>query len=159
MENIHKRILIIACGLVLCICSVLSGCAGSPKQDTGRDVSDYQRKIDALESTVRLYELRIEQAGKSLDRDIGELASVRERAQGIAGTVEELADLFDLYTEAVDRLIRDYRTLQKPPETAGQDTSDTAFGGGAPNSGNGGGLHTLRQGNKASPVAGHTPLR
>lgn len=144
MENIHKRILIITYGLVLCICSVLSGCAGSPKQDTGRDISEYQRKIDALESTVRLYELRIEQAGKSLDRDIGELASVRERAQGIAGTVEELADLFDLYTEAVDRLIRDYGALQKPPQTAGQNPSCASRDSGTENGRNGNGLCPVR---------------
>lgn len=144
MENIHKRILIITCGLVLCICSVLSGCAGSPKQDTGRDISDYQREINALESTVRLYELRIEQAGKSLDRDIGELASVRERAQGIAGTVEELADLFDLYTEAVDRILRDWGTLQTALTVAGQNPSCASPDTGAQNGRNGNGLCPVR---------------
>ena len=141
MENIHKHILFLLCCIVFVIGTC---CATKPAGNPGRDVSDYQREINALESRIRIYELRVEQAGRALDRDIGELASVRERAQGMAGTVTEIADLFDLYTEAVDRILRDWGALQTALTVAGQNPSCASPDTGTENSGNGNGLCPVR---------------
>ena len=108
------------------IALVFPGCATERcRENSSKDIAEYQREIDALTGTVRLYEMRIETASRALDADIRELELVRERAEGIGDTVQELAELFDQYQRAVERIIRDYSDLQAKVSTSSESESCT----------------------------------
>lgn len=95
---------------ILNIC-ILSGCR-TARISTDDDILYYQRKIDELEATVRLYEQRITIADEQIRNDIESLKYLGERAQTVGDTVDELIELFAEYQRRVEQLLRDYNKLR-----------------------------------------------
>lgn len=72
----------------------------------------YQRKVDELEATVRLYEQRITIADEQIRNDLDSLKYLGERAKTVGDTIDELIELFAEYQRGVEQLLRDYNTLR-----------------------------------------------
>ena len=88
-----------------------SGCK-STRVSTNENILYYQRKIDELEATVRLYEQRITIADEQVRNDLESLKYLGERAKTVGNTIDELIELFAEYQRGVEKLLRDYNTLR-----------------------------------------------
>ena len=107
----EKKICFIFVFLYLFVASIFSGCK-STRVSTDENILYYQRKIDELEATVRLYEQRITIADEQIRNDIESLKYLGERAETVGDTIDELIELFAEYQRGVEQLLRDYNTLR-----------------------------------------------
>ena len=107
----EKKICFIFVFLYLFVASIFSGCK-STRVSTDENILYYQRKIDELEATVRLYEQRITIADEQIRNDIESLKYLGERAGTVGNTIDELIELFAEYQRGVEKLLRDYNTLR-----------------------------------------------
>lgn len=107
----EKKICFIFVFLYLFVASIFSGCK-STRVSTDENILYYQRKVDELEATVRLYEQRITIADEQIRNDIESLKYLGERAGTVGNTIDELIELFAEYQRGVEQLLRDYNTLR-----------------------------------------------
>lgn len=107
----EKKICFILVLLYLLVANLFSGCK-STRVSTDENLLYYQRKIDELEATVRLYEQRITIADEQIRNDIDSLKYLGERAKTVGDTIDELIELFAEYQRGVEQLLRDYNTLR-----------------------------------------------
>ena len=107
----EKKICFIFVVLYLLVACIFSGCK-SARVSTDENILYYQRKIDELEATVRLYEQRITVADEQIRNDIDSLKYLGERAKTVGDTIDELIELFAEYQRGVEQLLRDYNTLR-----------------------------------------------
>ena len=107
----EKKICFIFVLLYLFVASIFSGCK-STRVSTDENILYYQRKVDELEATVRLYEQRVTIADEQIRNDIESLKYLGERAETNGDTIDELIELFAEYQRGVEQLLRDYNTLR-----------------------------------------------
>ena len=107
----EKKICFIFVFLYLFVASIFSGCK-STRVSTDENILYYQRKVDELEATVRLYEQRVTIADEQIRNDIESLKYLGERAETNGDTIDELIELFAEYQRGVEQLLRDYNTLR-----------------------------------------------
>ena len=107
----EKKICFILVLLYLLVAYLFSGCK-STRVSTDENILYYQRKIDELEATVRLYEQRITIADEQVRNDLESLKYLGERAKTVGDTIDELIELFAEYQRGVEQLLRDYNTLR-----------------------------------------------
>ena len=107
----EKKICFILVLLYLLVAYIFSGCK-STRVSTDENILYYQRKVDELEATVRLYEQRITIADEQIRNDIESLKYLGERAKTVGDTIDELIELFAEYQRGVEQLLRDYNTLR-----------------------------------------------
>ena len=117
-------ILVILCLVVACI---FSGCK-STRVSTDENLLYYQRKVDELEATVRLYEQRITIADEQIRNDLDSLKYLGERAQTVGDTIDELIELFAEYQRGVEQLLRDYNTLRNEVKGLDKGTDNSTVG-------------------------------
>jgi len=124
----------------------LGGCATTrTKSAANGDVLSYQAEITRLEDTIANYQHEI---GYTIE----ELGSIRERASGVEGTIDEIIYLFDEYQRRVDEVLRRYRTLQANfgRENSSLDLSSNLYDSQSNSSDSG--VHSVLQGNKSSEM-------
>ena len=97
--------------LYLLVACFFSGCK-STRVSTDENILYYQRKVDELEATVRLYEQRITVADEQIRNDLESLKYLGDRAKTVGDTIDELIELFAEYQRGVEQLLRDYNTLR-----------------------------------------------
>ena len=107
----EKKICFIFVLLYLLAAYLFSGCK-STRVSTDENILYYQRKIDELEATVRLYEQRITIADEQVRNDLESLKYLGDRAKTVGDTIDELIELFAEYQRGVEQLLRDYNTLR-----------------------------------------------
>lgn len=107
----EKKICFIFVVLYLLVACIFSGCK-STRVSTDENILYYQRKVDELEATVRLYEQRITIADEQIRNDLDSLKYLGERAKTVGDTIDELIELFAEYQRGVEQLLRDYNTLR-----------------------------------------------
>ena len=107
----EKKICFILVLLYLFVAYLFSGCK-STRVSADENILYYQRKVDELEATVRLYEQRITIADEQIRNDIESLKYLGERAKTVGDTIDELIELFAEYQRGVEQLLRDYNTLR-----------------------------------------------
>ena len=107
----EKKICFIFVLLYLVVACIFSGCK-STRVSTDENLLYYQRKVDELEATVRLYEQRITIADEQIRNDLDSLKYLGERAKTVGDTIDELIELFAEYQRGVEQLLRDYNTLR-----------------------------------------------
>lgn len=107
----EKKICIIFIILYLVTAYIFSGCK-STRVSADENILYYQRKIDELEATVRLYEQRIAIADEQIRNDLESLKYLGDRAKTVGDTIDELIELFAEYQRGVEQLLRDYNTLR-----------------------------------------------
>ena len=107
----EKKICFILVLLYLLVACFFSGCK-STRVSTDENLLYYQRKIDELEATVRLYEQRITIADEQVRNDLESLKYLGDRAKTVGDTIDELIELFAEYQRGVEQLLRDYNTLR-----------------------------------------------
>ena len=107
----EKKICFIFILMFLFVACFFSGCK-STRVSADENILYYQRKIDELEATVRLYEQRITVADEQIRNDIESLKYLGERAKTVGDTIDELIELFAEYQRGVEQLLRDYNTLR-----------------------------------------------
>ena len=107
----EKKICFIFVFLYLFVACIFSGCK-STRVSTDENILYYQRKVDELEATVRLYEQRVTIADEQIRNDIESLKYLGERAKTAGDTIDELIELFAEYQRGVEQLLRDYNTLR-----------------------------------------------
>lgn len=107
----EKKICFIFVFLYLFVASIFSGCK-STRVSTDENILYYQRKVDELEATVRLYEHRITIADEQVRNDLESLKYLGDRAKTVGDTIDELIELFAEYQRGVEQLLRDYNTLR-----------------------------------------------
>ena len=107
----EKKICFIFVFLYLFVAFIFSGCK-STRVSTDENILYYQRKVDELEATVRLYEQRVTIADEQIRNDIESLKYLGERAETVGNTIDELIELFAEYQRGVEQLLRDYNTLR-----------------------------------------------
>lgn len=107
----EKKICFIFVILYLLVAYLFSGCK-STRVSTDENLLYYQRKVDELEATVRLYEQRITIADEQIRNDLDSLKYLGERAKTVGDTIDELIELFAEYQRGVEQLLRDYNTLR-----------------------------------------------
>lgn len=107
----EKKICFILVLLYLLAAYLFSGCK-STRVSADENILYYQRKIDELEATVRLYEQRITIADEQIRNDLESLKYLGERAKTVGDTIDELIELFAEYQRGVEQLLRDYNTLR-----------------------------------------------
>lgn len=107
----EKKICFIFVFLYLFVACIFSGCK-STRVSTDENILYYQRKVDELEATVRLYEQRVTIADEKIRNDIESLKYLGERAETNGDTIDELIELFAEYQRGVEQLLRDYNTLR-----------------------------------------------
>ena len=123
----EKKICFIFILLYLLAAYLFSGCK-STRVSTDENILYYQRKIDELEATVRLYEQRITVADEQVRNDIESLKYLGERAKTVGDTIDELIELFAEYQRGVEQLLRDYNTLRNEVKGLDKNNSDTTVG-------------------------------
>lgn len=116
----EKKICFILVLMYLLVACIFSGCK-STRVSTDENILYYQRKIDELEATVRLYEQRITIADEQVRNDLESLKYLGDRAKTVGDTIDELIELFAEYQRGVEQLLRDYNTLRN--EVKGLDKS------------------------------------
>ena len=104
-----------------------SGCK-SPRVSTNENILYYQRKIDELEATVRLYEQRITVADEQIRDDLESLKYLGERAKTVGDTIDELIELFAEYQRGVEQLLRDYNTLRNEVKELYKGSNNSTIG-------------------------------
>ena len=105
-----------------------SGCK-STRVSTDENILYYQRKVDELEATVRLYEQRITIADEQIRNDLESLKYLGERAKTVGDTIDELIELFAEYQRGVEQLLRDYNKLRNEVKglDKGTDNSNISY--------------------------------
>ena len=123
----EKKICFIFVVLYLLVACIFSGCK-SARVSTDENILYYQRKIDELEATVRLYEQRITIADEQIRNDIDSLKYLGERAKTVGDTIDELIELFAEYQRGVEQLLRDYNTLRNEVKGLDKDSDNSTVG-------------------------------
>lgn len=123
----EKKICFIFVILYLFVACFFSGCK-STRVSADENILYYQRKIDELEATVRLYEQRITIADEQIRNDLESLKYLGERAQTIGDTIDELIELFAEYQRGVEQLLRDYNTLRNEIKELDKGTDNPTVG-------------------------------
>ena len=123
----EKKICFIFVLLYLFVASIFSGCK-STRVSTDENILYYQRKVDELEATVRLYEHRITIADEQIRNDIESLKYLGERAETVGNTIDELIELFAEYQRGVEQLLRDYNTLRNEVKGIDKGTDNSTVG-------------------------------
>lgn len=123
----EKKICFIFVLLYLFVASIFSGCK-STRVSTDENILYYQRKIDELEATVRLYEQRVTIADEQIRNDIESLKYLGERAGTVGNTIDELIELFAEYQCGVEQLLRDYNTLRNGIKGLDKGTDNSTIG-------------------------------
>lgn len=96
--------------IILCFASLilLTGCCSTRRVD--RQVLEYQRQIDQLESELRARD-------RAIDSSVRELEAISSRSRGMEADIDDIIRELDEYQRAVERLIQSYRTGKtKEPE-------------------------------------------
>ena len=117
-------IFVVLCLFVVCF---FSGCK-STRVSTDENILYYQRKVDELEATVRLYEQRITIADEQIRNDLDSLKYLGERAKTVGDTIDELIELFAEYQRGVEQLLRDYNTLRNEVERVNESSRNSTVG-------------------------------
>ena len=102
-----KKVILCLAGLFL-----LTGCCSTRRVD--RQVLEYQRQIDQLESELRARD-------RAIDSSIRELEAISERSRGMEADIDDIIRELDEYQRAVERLIQSYRTGKTEESEADQD--------------------------------------
>ena len=123
----EKKICFILVLLYLLVAHLFSGC-NSARVSTDENLLYYQRKIDELEATVRLYEQRITIADEQIRNDIESLKYLGERAKTVGDTIDELIELFAEYQRGVEQLLRDYNTLRNETKKLNKGSDNSTVG-------------------------------
>lgn len=123
----EKKICFILVLLYLLVAYLFSGCK-STRVSADENILYYQRKIDELEATVRLYEQRITIADEQIRNDIESLKYLGERAKTAGDTIDELIELFAEYQRGVEQLLRDYNTLRNEVKELNKSTNNSTVG-------------------------------
>ena len=123
----EKKICFIFVFLYLFVASIFSGCK-STRVSTDENILYYQRKVDELEATVRLYEQRITIADEQIRNDFESLKYLGERAETVGNTIDELIELFAEYQRGVEQLLRDYNTLRNEVKGIDKGTDNSTIG-------------------------------
>ena len=123
----EKKICFIFVFLYLFVASIFSGCK-STRVSTDENILYYQRKVDELEATVRLYEQRITIADEQIRNDFESLKYLGERAETVGNTIDELIELFAEYQRGVEQLLRDYNTLRNGIKGLDKGTDNSTVG-------------------------------
>ena len=123
----EKKICFIVVLLYLVIAYIFSGCK-STRVSTDENLLYYQRKVDELEATVRLYEQRITIADEQIRNDLDSLKYLGERAKTVGDTIDELIELFAEYQRGVEQLLRDYNTLRNEVKGIDKGTDNSTVG-------------------------------
>ena len=123
----EKKICFIFVLLYLFVASIFSGCK-STRVSTDENILYYQRKVDELEATVRLYEQRITIADEQIRNDFESLKYLGERAETVGNTIDELIELFAEYQRGVEQLLRDYNTLRNEVKGIDKGTDNSTIG-------------------------------
>lgn len=104
-----------------------SGCK-STRVSTDENILYYQRKVDELEATVRLYEQRITIADEQIRNDIESLKYLGERTKTVGNTIDDIIELFAEYQCGVEQLLRDYNTLRNEVKELDKGTDNSTVG-------------------------------
>ena len=123
----EKKICFIFVFLYLFVASIFSGCK-STRVSTDENILYYQRKVDELEATVRIYEQRITIADEQIRNDFESLKYLGERAKAVGDTIDELIELFAEYQCGVEQLLRDYNTLRNEVKGIDKGTDNSTVG-------------------------------
>ena len=123
----EKKICFIFVFLYLFVACIFSGCK-STRVSTDENILYYQRKVDELEATVRLYEQRVTIADKQIRDDLESLKYLGERAKTVGNTIDELIELFAEYQRGVEQLLRDYNTLRNEVKEINKGTDNSTIG-------------------------------
>lgn len=123
----EKKICFIFVFLYLFVASIFSGCK-STRVSADENILYYQRKIDELEATVRLYEQRITIADEQIRDDLESLKYLGERAKTVGDTIDELIELFAEYQCGVEQLLRDYNTLRNEVKELNTGSNNSTIG-------------------------------
>lgn len=123
----EKKICFILVLLYLVVACIFSGCK-STRVSADENLLYYQRKIDELEATVRLYEQRITIADEQIRNDLDSLKYLGERAKTVGDTIDELIELFAEYQRGVEQLLRDYNTLRNEVKGLDKGTDNSTVG-------------------------------
>lgn len=123
----EKKICFIFVFLYLFVACIFSGCK-STRVSTDENILYYQRKVDELEATVRLYEQRVTIADEQIRNDIESLKYLGERAETVGNTIDELIELFAEYQRGVEQLLRDYNTLRNEVKGIDKGTDNSTVG-------------------------------
>ena len=123
----EKKICFIFVFLYLFVACIFSGCK-STRVSTDENILYYQRKVDELEATVRLYEQRVTIADEQIRNDIESLKYLGERAKTVGDTIDELIELFAEYQRGVEQLLRDYNTLRNEVKGIDKGTDNSTVG-------------------------------
>ena len=123
----EKKICFIFVLLYLFVASIFSGCK-STRVSTDENILYYQRKVDELEATVRIYEQRITIADEQIRNDFESLKYLGERAETVGNTIDELIELFAEYQRGVEQLLRDYNTLRNEVKGIDKGTDNSTVG-------------------------------
>ena len=123
----EKKFCLILIILYLSVAYIFSGCK-STRVSADENLLYYQRKIDELEATVRLYEQRITIADEQIRNDLESLKCLRDRAKTIGDTIDELIELFAEYQRGVEQLLRDYNTLRNEVERVNESSRNSTVG-------------------------------
>lgn len=122
----EKRICLIFVILYIALACFFSGCK-SARISTDENILYYQRKIDELEATVRLYEQRITIADEQVRNDLESLKYLGERAKTVGDTIDELIELFAEYQRGVEQLLRDYNSLRNEVERVNESSRNSTI--------------------------------
>lgn len=123
----EKKICFIFVFLYLFVACFFSGCK-STRVSTDENILYYQRKIDELEATVRLYEQRITVADEQIRDDLESLEYLGERAKTVGNTIDELIELFAEYQRGVEQLLRDYNSLRNEVKEINKGSNNSTIG-------------------------------
>ena len=123
----EKKICFAFVVLYLSIAYIFSGCK-SARVSTDENILYYQRKVDELEATVRLYEQRITIADEQVRNDLESLKYLGERAKTVGDTIDELIELFAEYQRGVEQLLRDYNTLRNEVKGLDKGSANSTVG-------------------------------
>ena len=123
----EKKICFIFVILYLFVACFFSGCK-STRVSADENILYYQRKVDELEATVRLYEQRITIADEQIRNDLESLKYLGERAKTVGDTIDELIELFAEYQRGVEQLLRDYNTLRNEVKGLDKGTDNSTVG-------------------------------
>ena len=130
----HLHVILALCCIATCLPIMVTGvgCTTTAKaRGISVDVIDHQREIDELANRSRDYQRAMLTAASAVDRDIGQLETIKGRVETIGGTADEVISLFDEYTAAVEQLIGHYYYLRRTIESTCQ--SDNGAHTGASN--------------------------
>lgn len=123
----EKKICFIFVVFYLLTAYLFSGCK-STRVSADENILYYQRKIDELEATVRLYEQRITIADEQVRNDLESLKYLGERAKTVGDTIDDLIELFAEYQRGVEQLLRDYKTLRNEVKKIDKGTNNSTLG-------------------------------